>query len=196
MNKKNIAIFASGNGSNAENIIRAFQNSSMVNVELVVSNKPEAFVLSRAQRLGVDTLYISNQDFRENPQQVIAMLQQRDIQLVVLAGFMIKIHDEIVAAYPNRILNIHPSLLPAYGGKGMWGHHVHEAVIAARETESGATVHFVSEHIDAGAIVMQGRVEVTPQDTPETLEAKVHAVEYDIYPRAILQVLNDCSGVD
>jgi phosphoribosylglycinamide formyltransferase-1 len=168
----------------------------MVNVELVVSNKPEAFVLSRAQRLGVDTLYISNQDFRENPQQVIAILQQRDIQLVVLAGFMIKIHDEIVASYPNRILNIHPSLLPAYGGKGMWGHHVHEAVIAAGETESGATVHFVSEHIDAGAIVMQGRVEVTPQDTPETLEAKVHAVEYDIYPRAILQVLNDCSGVD
>jgi phosphoribosylglycinamide formyltransferase-1 len=182
----NIAIFVSGNGSNAENIITTFADSDTIKVSLVVSNKADAYGLTRAQRLGVESLYISNQDFAENPAAVLAELEKRDISMIVLAGFMRKIHDKIVDKYRDRILNIHPSLLPAYGGKGMWGHHVHEAVIAAGEKESGATVHIVSEHIDSGAIVMQGRVEVTPTDTAATLEAKVHQIEYEIYPKAIL----------
>lgn len=181
----NIAIFASGNGSNAENIIRSFQDDESVGVSLVISNKSDAPVLARAQRLGVEKLFVSTNDFRANPQFVIKELRQRNINLIVLAGFMLKVHDDIVNAYRNRILNIHPSLLPAYGGKGMWGHHVHEAVIAASEKISGATVHLVSEHIDGGDIIMQGQVEISPNDTPTTLEAKVHEVEYDIYPKAI-----------
>jgi phosphoribosylglycinamide formyltransferase-1 len=103
---------------------------------------------------------------------------------------MRKVHDDIVKAFPGHILNIHPSLLPAYGGKGMWGHHVHEAVIAAGEKVSGATVHLVTEHIDGGDIILQGHVEVTPDDTPDTLEQKVHKIEYDIYPKAILTLIN------
>jgi phosphoribosylglycinamide formyltransferase-1 len=163
---------------------------------LVVSNKADAYGLTRAQRLGVESLYISNQDFAENPAAVLAELEKRDISMIVLAGFMRKIHDKIVDKYRDRILNIHPSLLPAYGGKGMWGHHVHEAVIAAGEKESGATVHIVSEHIDSGAIVMQGRVEVTPTDTAATLEAKVHQIEYEIYPKAILALAAQIKYVD
>ncbi len=182
----NIAIFVSGNGSNAENIITTFADSDTIKVSLVVSNKADAYGLTRAQRLGVESLYISNQDFAENPAAVLAELEKRDISMIVLAGFMRKIHDKIVDKYRDRILNIHPSLLPAYGGKGMWGHHVHEAVIAAGEKESGATVHIVSEHIDSGAIVMQGRVDVTSTDTAATLEAKVHQIEYEIYPKAIM----------
>jgi phosphoribosylglycinamide formyltransferase-1 len=187
--KRHIAILASGSGTNAENIIRRFATSTEAEVSLVISNKPDAMALTRAERLGVETLYVSNDDFARQPQKVIDALRSRNIDLVVLAGFMRKIHDEIVAAYPGRILNIHPSLLPAYGGKGMWGHHVHEAVIAAGEKRSGATVHLVSEQIDGGAIVMQGEVEVTANDTAQTLEAKVHAVEYELYPRAIHKLL-------
>jgi phosphoribosylglycinamide formyltransferase-1 len=187
--KKHIAILASGSGTNAENIIRRFATSTEAEVSLVISNKSDAMALTRAERLGVETLYVSNDDFARQPQKVIDALRSRNIDLVVLAGFMRKIHDEIVAAYPGRILNIHPSLLPAYGGKGMWGHHVHEAVIAAGEKRSGATVHLVSEQIDGGAIVMQGEVEVTANDTAQTLEAKVHAVEYELYPRAIHKLL-------
>jgi phosphoribosylglycinamide formyltransferase-1 len=192
----NIAIFVSGNGSNAENIITTFADSDTIKVSLVVSNKADAYGLTRAQRLGVESLYISNQDFAENPAAVLAELEKRDISMIVLAGFMRKIHDKIVDKYRDRILNIHPSLLPAYGGKGMWGHHVHEAVIAAGEKESGATVHIVSEHIDSGAIVMQGRVEVTPTDTAATLEAKVHQIEYEIYPKAILALAAQIKYVD
>jgi phosphoribosylglycinamide formyltransferase-1 len=184
-----IAIFASGNGSNAENIITTLRDKHQISVALVVSNKQDAFALTRARKLGVDTLYISNDDFANNPQLVINELRRRNVSLIVLAGFMRKVHPEIVRAFPEHILNIHPSLLPAYGGKGMWGHHVHEAVIAAGERHSGATVHIVSEEIDKGAILIQGRVNVAPTDTPESLAAKVHTVEYSIYPAAILALI-------
>jgi phosphoribosylglycinamide formyltransferase-1 len=187
----NIAIFASGNGSNAENIIKSFNNNDKgINVILIISNKADAPVINMAKRLGVEAIYIPNSDFKANPQIVISELSQRNINLIVLAGFMIKVHDDIVNAYKNRILNIHPSLLPAYGGNGMWGHHVHEAVIAAGESVSGATVHLVSEHIDGGEIIMQGKVEISECDTPTTLEAKVHQIEYDIYPKAIRKFID------
>jgi phosphoribosylglycinamide formyltransferase-1 len=184
-----IAIFASGHGSNAENIIKTFRDNNGPIVSLLVSNKPDAYVLTRGHQLGIESLFISNKDFRESPQKIITELRRRAIDIIVLAGFMIKVHDDIVKAYRNQILNIHPSLLPAYGGKGMWGHHVHEAVIAAGEKVSGATVHLVSEHIDGGDIIMQKRVDVTADDTPKSLEAKIHEVEYDLYPKAIMHFI-------
>jgi phosphoribosylglycinamide formyltransferase-1 len=185
-----LAIFASGNGSNAENIITSFKGNDNVDVALVISNKADALVLNRAKWHGVEAIHFSNADFAQNPQLIIDALNSRNIDIIILAGFMRKVHDDIVKAFPGRILNIHPSLLPAYGGKGMWGHHVHEAVIAAGEKVSGATVHLVTEHIDGGDIILQGHVEVTPDDTPDTLEQKVHKIEYDIYPKAILTLIN------
>jgi phosphoribosylglycinamide formyltransferase-1 len=184
-----IAIFASGNGSNAENIITTLRDKHHIPVAVVISNKPDAYALTRARRLGVDTLYISNDDFARNPQLVISELRQRHVTIIALAGFMRRVHSDIVRAFPGRILNIHPSLLPAYGGKGMWGHHVHEAVIAAGERHSGATVHIVSEEIDKGDILIQGRIDVAPTDTPDTLAAKIHTVEHSIYPAALLALL-------
>ena len=187
----NIAILASGSGTNAENIICAFKNNSTANVALVISNKPDAPVLDKAVRHGVKTLHISNDDFVNNPRRIIDELHDRHIDLVVLAGFMRKVHSDIIAAYPNRIINIHPSLLPAYGGKGMWGHHVHEAVIAAGEHVSGITVHYVTDDIDGGAIVAQREVPVMPHDTATTLEERIHDAEYEAYPAAILSVLKN-----
>jgi phosphoribosylglycinamide formyltransferase-1 len=185
-----IAILASGNGSNAENIAKHFANSELARVEMVLTNKRDAAVVQRMQPLGIDTFYVPNDAWDNDPNSIVQFLKSRNVDLVVLAGFMHYLAKEILDGFPGMVLNIHPSLLPAYGGKGMWGHHVHEAVIAAGETESGATVHKVSEEMDHGEIVMSRKVSVLPNDTAQTLEAKIHDVEYELYPEAIEKVLN------
>lgn len=185
----NIAIFASGSGTNAENIARIFNEGSRIRVALVVTNRRKAGVIGRMEAFGVPVEYVPNAVWDDEPDKVVELMRDRNIGLIVLAGFMHFVSPVIVDAFRGRILNIHPSLLPAYGGKGMYGHYVHEAVVAAGEKESGVTVHYVTEEMDKGEIVMQERVEVTPDDTPETLEAKIHPVEYSLYPRAIVKAV-------
>lgn len=185
-----IAILASGSGTNAENIARYFADSDLGRVTLVLTNVRDAGVVGRMHTLGIDTYYVPNSEWREHPERIAEFLSAEGIELVVLAGFMRKVDDRIVERFRGRMLNIHPSLLPAYGGPGMYGHHVHEAVIAAGEMESGVTVHQVSEVMDGGEIVAQERVEILPGETPESLEQKIHQVEYALYPQAIEQVLS------
>lgn len=187
---KNLAIFASGSGTNAENIANLFHQGNRVRVAVVLCNRRQAGVYERMERLGVPVKYIPSSVWDSDPAQVLEALRPYNIDLVVLAGFMRKVHPDIVKAYEGRMVNIHPSLLPAYGGKGMFGHHVHEAVIAAGEKQSGVTVHYVTDKMDEGAIVMQQSVDIAPGETPETLEAKIHEVEYSLYPRAIVAALS------
>lgn len=185
---KKLVIFASGSGSNAENIIRFFQNSSENEVVAVFSNKPDAYVLERARNLHVPGIVFNRADFYESD-RVLKLLEELEPDLIVLAGFLWKVPDALLAAYPGRIINIHPALLPAYGGKGMYGMRVHEAVIAAGEEGSGITIHYVNDAYDEGGILFQAMCEVTPEDTPETLAEKIHALEYEHFPRVILGVL-------
>jgi len=189
--KHKIAIFASGNGTNAENIIRTFRGGNRIEVTCVVCNVRTAGVMQRAASLNVPTVYISNKELAESPDELIAELKKQGVDLIVLAGFMRKIPDVMVESFPDAIINIHPSLLPAYGGTGMWGHHVHEAVVAAGEKESGVTVHFVNNVMDGGRILMQESLTLEQGETPETLETKIHEIEYRLYPRAIVAALED-----
>lgn len=186
---KNIAILASGNGTNGENIARFFAKGNRVRVAVTLTNRKNAGVIGRMEALGIPVEYFPNDVWDNSPDEIIAALREAGTDLVVLAGFMHYVHPAILEAFPGAVINIHPSLLPAYGGKGMWGHHVHEAVIEAAEKESGVTVHYVTEEFDKGEIVMQERIPVMPGDTPETLESKIHAVEYELYPRAIVVAL-------
>ncbi|MDE5773706.1 MAG: phosphoribosylglycinamide formyltransferase, partial [Muribaculaceae bacterium] len=183
---KQIAIFASGSGTNAENIYKFFSRGNRIGVALVIYDRKDAGVAQRMQQYGVETVYIPGSVWRERPNEILHLLRIKHIDMVVLAGFLRMVPDCITEAYAGRILNIHPSLLPAYGGKGMFGHHVHEAVIANGETKSGVTVHYVTSECDGGEILMQEEVEITPEDTAETLEAKIHPVEYSLFPRAIV----------
>ena len=185
----NIAILASGSGSNAENIARRFHDKGSARVAIVMSNKTDATVHDRMAALDVDTLTFPNETWDKEPQLIIDELVRHNIDLIVLAGFLRKIHPAIVCAYRGRMVNIHPSLLPAYGGKGMYGRRVHEAVIASGETRTGATVHYVTDEMDEGEIVMQESIAVLPDDTATTLEARIHDLEFDLYPRAIESVL-------
>lgn len=185
----NIAILASGTGSNAENIARHFRDRGDARVAIVLSNKAGALVHGRMATLGIGSMTFPNETWDAEPQTVIDCLRAHGIDLVVLAGFLRKIHPDIVSAYRGRILNIHPSLLPAYGGKGMYGHRVHEAVIAAGETRSGATVHYVTDVMDEGEIVMQQSIPVLSGDTAASLEERIHDLEFDLYPRAIDAVI-------
>lgn len=185
---KKIAIFASGSGSNAENIIRYFADKKDFNISKIYCNVPDAYVLERAKKLNVPTHVFSRQEFR-NPEGILRQLQEEGTDFIILAGFLWLIPSCITAAYPNRIVNIHPALLPSYGGKGMYGHHVHEAVIAAGEKESGITIHYVNEHYDSGTIIFQAKCPVLPDDTPDTLAARVHELEYAHFPRVIEETL-------
>lgn len=186
---KKIAIFASGSGTNAENIYKFFGRGKRISVPLIIYDRKDAGVASRMAPFQTELVYIPGSVWRERPEEILHLLELKEIDLIVLAGFLRMVPDCITEAYSGRIINIHPSLLPAYGGKGMYGHHVHEAVIANRETRSGVTVHYVTSECDAGEILMQEEVIVTPDDTPETLEAKIHPVEYSLYPRAIVAAL-------
>lgn len=187
----NIAVFASGNGSNAVNLVKSFNSGSRIRVALCLTDKENAPVIEKMKELGVETAYFPRSVWRENPDEILATLRSHDIQIIALAGFLCYVSEKIVAAYEGRILNIHPSLLPAYGGKGMHGSKVHEAVIAAGETKSGATVHVVTDKVDMGPIVGSKEVPVLPDDTPETLEARVHQAEYELYPAVIAKMARE-----
>ena len=188
--KTNIAIFVSGSGSNCENLIRYFSGSDRVNSALVVSNKPDAYALVRAKNLGVPTAVVTKAELND-PDVMMPLLQQYDIHFIVLAGFLPLVPNFLIDAFPRRIINIHPSLLPKYGGKGMWGHHVHEAVKAAGEKESGITIHWVTPVCDGGDIIAQYRVALSPDDTPDDIFDKVHELEMKYFPQVVEQVLNE-----
>ena len=186
---KKIAIFASGSGSNAENIIKHFSGNKDVEFPFILCNNEGAYVHERAKKLGVKSYTFGKSELADG--SILKRLQDAKIDLVVLAGFMLKMPDEFVEAFPHRMVNIHPALLPKYGGKGMYGHHVHEAVVAAHETESGVTIHYVDNQYDHGQIILQDKCKVLPTDTPEMVAEKVHELEYINYPKAIEIVLNN-----
>lgn len=182
--KRNIAIFASGNGTNAENIIRYFQDSGRACVELVLTNRKSAYVMERARSLNVPSAYVPKEEW-EAEDSVLSLLDDKKIDFIVLAGFLARVPDGILHAYPYKIINIHPSLLPEFGGKGMYGDRVHEAVVAAGEKETGITIHYINERFDEGEIIAQYTCPVLPDETPEEVAAKVHALEYRYYPQVI-----------
>ncbi len=183
-----IAIFASGAGSNARKIIEYFEKRGLaIKVSLIVCNVPGAGVIDIAKEKGIPTLMINKAEFAATG--YVESLQNAEIQFIVLAGFLWKVPEVMVRAYPKAIINIHPALLPKYGGKGMYGARVHEAVIAAGEKQSGITIHWVNEHYDEGAIIYQATCEVTPSDTPDTLANKIHALEHAHFAPTIEKLL-------
>lgn len=191
---KNIAIFASGSGTNAENIARYFAKSENVKVAVVLSNNRNVEVHARVKKLGIPSFVLSRDEFAAGV-PVLEKLVEYDVCFIVLAGFMNKISDVLLQAFPRKIVNIHPALLPKFGGKGMYGMHVHEAVVAVGERESGITIHYINEHYDEGAIIFQATCPVLPSDTPEDVATKVHALEYAHYPRVIEEVLAKAEGL-
>lgn len=180
---KRLAILASGSGSNAEKIMEHFQNSEIAEIALVASNKADAFVLERAKKFGVPTFTFSRKEMDAGV--LLEKLQEENIDWVILAGFLLKIPVELTRAFPDRMVNIHPALLPKYGGKGMYGSLVHEAVKAAGDTETGITIHLVNENYDEGRIVFQASTPVTEADTPDSIAEKVHALEHKHFPEVI-----------
>ena len=190
MNMINIAIFVSGGGTNCENLIKYFKNSTSVNCALVVSNKADAYALVRAERLGVPTAVTPKAQLND-AQVMLPLMQQYGIDFIVLAGFLPLIPDYLIEAFPHRIVNLHPALLPKFGGKGMWGHHVHEAVKAAGETETGMTVHYVSPVCDGGDIIAQFSTPLSPDDTVDDIAEKEHLLEMAHFPQVVEQVLKE-----
>jgi len=183
-----IAILSSGNGTNAENIIRYFGGHNFINIALVISNKPDARVLDRASGLGVPSKVISGIEWK-NKAMVEAVLKDYGIDFIVLAGYLLLIPSWLVHLYPDRIVNIHPALLPQYGGKGMYGEHVHRAVIASGDKKSGITIHYVNEQYDGGGVIFQAECKVLDDDTPDTLAARIHTLEYEHFPAVIEKVI-------
>ena len=179
-----LAILGSGNGTNAQQISEYFAGRTDVEVACIIYNKRDAYIAQRAKNLGIEARYFGRADFYDNG-NVLRYLQQKKIDWVILAGFLWLVPEPMLDAYPNRIINIHPALLPKYGGRGMYGHHVHEAVVAAGEHESGITIHIVDRHYDRGTTLFQARCTVTPEDTPDTLAAKIHLLEKEHFPRVI-----------
>lgn len=188
--KKNIAILASGSGTNAENIIRYFQVKKSASVALVLTNRRDAFVLERARGLGVPYCFFPKDEW-EHGGAILSVLEEHGVDFVVLAGFLARVPEAILHVYPGRIINIHPSLLPKFGGKGMYGNRVHEAVLASGEVESGITIHYINEHYDEGDVIRQVRCPVLPEDRPEELACRIHALEYEVYPEVIEQLLSE-----
>ena len=186
----NIAIFASGSGSNAENIAHYFKGNRDVNVSLIVSNKKDAYVHERAKRLCIESVFFQKSDF-ETTNKVLDYLTSKQIDFIVLAGFLLKVPENLLKAFPSRIINIHPALLPKFGGKGMYGDAVHKAVVEAGETESGITIHYVNENYDEGAIIFQAKCPVLEGDGYEDVAEKVHTLEYTHFPVVIEQLLKD-----
>jgi len=178
-----LAIFASGNGTNAEAIMRHFQKHDEIQVVLLLSNKPNAYALERARKFGVPERSFTREQFQGS--EVLQWLHESNVTHIVLAGFLWLIPQQLIAVYPNRIVNIHPALLPRYGGKGMYGEKVHEAVKAAGDKQSGITIHLVNEHFDEGRILFQATCNLTSEDTPDSIAHKVHALEYRHYPAVI-----------
>ncbi|MBQ7419287.1 MAG: phosphoribosylglycinamide formyltransferase [Prevotella sp.] len=190
MEKINIAIFVSGSGTNCENLIKYFATSERYRCALVVSNKPDAFALTRAERLGVPTAVTPKPQLNDEA-VMLPLLRQYDIRFIVLAGFLPLVPNFLIDAFPRRIINIHPALLPKYGGKGMWGHHVHEAVKEAGEIETGMTVHWVTPVCDSGEIIAQYKVALSPEDTADDIAEKEHQLEMTYFPKVVEQVLDE-----
>jgi len=189
----NIAIFVSGSGTNCENIIRHFTDSKNVKIALVLSNRSDAYALVRAEKYNIPTVVLPKTDFYKED-QLLGLMQTYAIDFIVLAGFLLMIPDFLIHAYNRRMVNLHPALLPKFGGKGMYGHHVHEAVKAAGEMETGMTVHWVSSTCDGGEIIAQYRTPINPEDTPDDIAAKEHILEQKYFPKVIEQVLQSLNS--
>ncbi len=184
---KKIALFASGSGSNAENIINYFQNKNLFEFPLILTNKSDAYIHHRAEKLNIPCIYIPYVDFKDG-RSIVELLKKHQIDYIVLAGFLLKISETILKAFPDKIINIHPALLPKYGGKGMYGHFVHEAVVANHEKESGITIHYVNENYDEGNIIFQASCEIAANDGPDQVAERVHALEYKHFPEQIEKI--------
>lgn len=184
----NIAVFASGSGSNCENLIKYFSNKECARVVLVVCNKSDALVLGRAARLGVPSVVVPRAELAK-PEVMLPLMQQYAIDFVVLAGFLPLVPTYLIDAFPRKMVNLHPALLPKFGGNGMWGHHVHEAVKAAGETVTGMTVHYVTPQCDEGDIIAQFSVDLEPTDTPDDIASKEHVLEMEHFPQVVEQLV-------
>ena len=189
MIRKRIAIFASGNGSNAEAIISYLANTQDIEVVAIYSNNANAYVLERAKRHGISAMVFNKAKFKNEQYQ--NQLIEENFDLIVLAGFMWLIPEKLVNAYPKKIINIHPALLPKYGGKGMYGHFVHEAVLHNKESRSGITIHYVNDKYDDGDIILQASCEVNPDDTADSLAARIHLLEHEHYPQVIAKLCSE-----
>ncbi|MCG8700298.1 MAG: phosphoribosylglycinamide formyltransferase [Bacteroidales bacterium] len=185
---KKIALFASGSGTNVENIVNYFKDNVNIEVTLVLCNKPDAFVIQRAKNLRIHCEIFNREDFYHSA-NVLNRLRESGIDFIVLAGFLWLVPKNLTTEYPNRIINIHPALLPKYGGKGMYGKRVHEAVVENGETETGITIHYINEKYDEGNIIFQAKCEVNSTDKAEDVAEKVHALEYEHYPKVIERLL-------
>lgn len=185
---KNIAVFASGSGTNAEKIFEKFAQHPKGRVKLLLTNNPKAGVIGRAARFNVP-VQVFDKSILYGTDDVLKWLQKAEIDFIVLAGFLLKIPENIISAYQNNIINIHPALLPAYGGKGMYGIHVHRAVLEAGDQLTGITIHLVNEKYDAGKIILQVNCPINPTDTPEDVAAKVQKLEHQYYPEVIEELL-------
>ena len=181
---KQIAIFASGSGTNAEKFFEYFKDSSEIEISLLLSNKAEAYAITRAKNHGVDSLVFSRNDFYQT-ENVLEFLRNKNIDFIVLAGFLWLIPNSLISNFPDKIINIHPALLPKYGGKGMYGMRVHEEVKKNQEKESGVTIHLVNEVYDDGKIISQHKVEIDPSDSAEDIANKIHELEYAHFPIAV-----------
>lgn len=183
---KNLAIFASGNGSNAQNIIEHFNKAEVARIKIIICNKPDAYVLHRASALGVPSIVLPREELAANePSLLLSLLRKHNIDYIILAGYLLKIPAALVSAYPGRIINIHPALLPKFGGKGMYGMHVHKAVLEAGETVSGITIHLVDTLYDSGAHLFQATCPVLPDDTPDSLALRIHALEKEHFAEVV-----------
>jgi phosphoribosylglycinamide formyltransferase-1 len=189
---KRIVIFASGSGSNAENITLFFQKSNIAAVVHILTNNKNSKVIDRAKNLKINSLVFDKEAFNDEGEVLKFLKKEADI--IILAGFLWKIPAHIIAAFPNKIINIHPALLPKYGGKGMYGMNVHKSVIENKETETGITIHYVNENYDEGTIIFQAKTNVLPNDTPEIVAEKIHELEYEYFPRVIEEVIK--SSID
>ncbi len=186
--------FASGNGSNAENIVRYFSDSDDIVVSLIISNKRDAYVHERARHLGIPPSFTFSKPEFDDGLLVLDTLREYNIDFIVLAGFLLKLSQPLLDSYPERIVNIHPALLPRHGGKGMYGDRVHRAVVDSGDKESGITIHYVNENYDEGSIIYQATCEVNKEDTPDDIARKVHVLEYTHYPRVVEEVVKIASG--
>lgn len=187
---KRIVIFASGSGTNAENLIKFFHNRETASVIQILTNNPYAKVLERCKNLNVSALSFNRLAFSKSD-DVLNILKAADLDLIVLAGFLWKFPEFILKEFPNKVINIHPALLPKYGGKGMYGMHVHEVVVANKETETGITIHYVNENYDEGAIIFQAKCDVLPSDTSEDVAKKIHDLEMEHFPKVVEKILSE-----
>ena len=182
-----IALFASGSGSNAENIVHYFSHNANFTFPLIISNKADAFVHSRAKLLDIPSFTFTRDEFTDG-EKILSLLKLYNIDCIVLAGFLLKIPQTLILAFPNKIINIHPALLPKHGGKGMYGMRVHQEVAESGDTESGITIHYVNNNYDEGSIIFQATCPVLPTDSPDMIAEKVHALEYEHFPKVIEEI--------